>query len=173
MTENMEKHIATQLLSAVEYCHSKKILHLDIKPENILVTGVDGEKITVQLADFGLSTSSKHPLNRTCGTTIYMAPEVIESKYYEQSIDIWCLGATIYNLLTKSLPKYGSTKDLCFDDLTMEARDFIMKMLQIDPTKRSSASELLKHSWLTSEWLSESAVDEYFTNKANRCKQEA
>ncbi|OQS07768.1 aurora kinase A [Thraustotheca clavata] len=171
MTENMVKHIATQLLSAVEYCHSKKNLHRDIKPENILFTGVDGEKITVQLADFGLSTYSKHPLNRTCGTIIYMAQEMIESKYYDQSIDIWCLGATIYNLLTKSLPKYGSTKDLCFDDLIMEARDFILKMLQSDPAKRSSASELLKHSWLTSEWLSEFAVYEYFTNRYMRLQK--
>ncbi|OQR90704.1 calcium/calmodulin dependent protein kinase [Thraustotheca clavata] len=151
MSEDVVKQVARQLLQAVAYCHEKNIVHRDIKPDNILISDIDGTKLTVELADFGLATDTIHPLKRTCGTPIYMAPEMLEFAMYGKAVDIWSLGATIYFLLTKQLPQYGSVSKLCFDHLSVEAKQFILKMLQVDPAKRSSAMELLCDPWLTSQ----------------------
>ncbi|OQR89407.1 myosin light chain kinase [Thraustotheca clavata] len=155
LSEKIVKNIAAQLLLAIEACHAKNIVHRDVKLENVLITEIDGEKLTVQLADFGFSTNAKHPLTRRCGTPSYMAPEMWEAESYDVSVDIWSFGAMINYLLTGDLPEYGSIDNLSFDGISIEAKDFILKMLVKDRTKRASASSLREHPWLMDSWTLE------------------
>ncbi|OQR85128.1 kinase, partial [Thraustotheca clavata] len=147
LSEVAVKHIARQLLSGIQACHEKDIIHRDIKLENILVTAMDGDILSVQIADFGLSINAKHPLSRCCGTPFYMAPEVASGNLYGTVADMWSLGVVIYCLLTDEIPEAGSLHELDFSCMTKAAKDFILAMLQENPHKRATATTLLNHTW--------------------------
>ncbi|OQS03524.1 hypothetical protein THRCLA_04158 [Thraustotheca clavata] len=136
LTEDAAKYIMLQLLNAIQACHDKNIMHRDIKLGNVLVSAIDGVRLTVQLADFGFSAKSKHRLQRYCGTKGYMAPEIRANKFYDHSIDIWSLGITMHALLTGKVPSNGK--------LTI---DRLSPMLQKYPNKRLTAKQLLGHFW--------------------------
>ncbi len=90
---------------ALEYCHSLKIIHRDLKPENILIDKVNN---CIKISDFGLATYLKESNERIkdqCGTTYYLAPEVIKETgnslgYSGQAADIWSAGIILYNMVT-------------------------------------------------------------------------
>ncbi|KAG6974493.1 hypothetical protein JG688_00003050 [Phytophthora aleatoria] len=162
--ERVVRRFTHQLLSGVAYLHSKNIIHHDIKPANILVD----QNGVVKIADFGSSrlinsaTMSNASTPSLHGTPNYMAPEVIkQSSGRSRKADIWSIGCTVLRLLTGG-PLWGdrhfdSQAALLYyianleklpplpDGLSVNAREFILACLQIDPSMRPSAAELLKY----------------------------
>ena len=146
-----------KVLSALQYCHSQGIMHRDIKPENIMF----GEGGDIRLIDFGFAVkcNNRRALLPVAGTPFYIAPEVLDSEYGVEC-DIWSLGVVIYQLLTGNMPFDGKSLDGIFnsirkgvfkmpDNLSVEAKDLISKMIRIDPNLRIRAKEALKHPWIT------------------------
>ncbi|OQR92957.1 hypothetical protein THRCLA_08584 [Thraustotheca clavata] len=141
----MVKHIAKQLLEAINACHDKNIVHRDIKLENILITKINGDKLTLTL---DLAMKCKHPLIRGCGSIPYMTPEMLSKSWNDKSIDIWSFGCLVYVLLIDVAPVERFISKLNSDGLSMDTKDFLMKMLQESPSKRAPAAELLSHQRL-------------------------
>ena len=112
MTEDKARIYFQQMIQALDYCHKNKIIHRDLKPENILI---DKKNNCLKISDFGLSTILKTKdelINNACGTTNYLAPEVIKlTEYHGQPSDIWSAGVILYNCVTgsKGLISYESS----------------------------------------------------------------
>ena len=118
MPEVEVRHIFTQLVCAVKYCHENDIAHRDIKPENILM---DANK-NVKLCDFGLAVNvSTEPESRVfCGTLPYCAPELFSSQGYDpRALDIWSMGVVLYIMVTKHYPFKGNT----YEQMQIEMQD--------------------------------------------------
>ncbi|GMF50044.1 unnamed protein product [Phytophthora fragariaefolia] len=165
--ERVVRRFTHQLLSGVAYLHSKNIIHHDIKPANILVD----QNGVVKIADFGSSrlinsaTMANGSTRSLHGTPNYMAPEVIkQTSGRSRKADIWSVGCTVIRLLTGG-PLWGdrhfdSQAALLYyianleqlpalpDGLSPEAREFILVCLQIDPSLRPSAADLLKFAFV-------------------------
>ena len=156
--------ILQKILSAINYLHSKQICHRDIKPENIMLSR-ENDLTSIKIIDFGLSAQNFDKLinNNYCGTFIYMAPELIEKKLYFISVDIWSIGILMYLLLNKGKhPFYikGDTKiDVAkkikkgkikfYEKISPMARHLISKLLEPNPSWRYTASQAIKHPWIT------------------------
>ena len=103
LKEEVAKSVFKQLIEGLKYCHSKKILHRDIKLDNILLT-VEGE---VKICDFGVSKVVKpgEKMSEQCGTPAYIAPEILLDKGYEGfAVDIWSAGVVLYAMLYGTVP---------------------------------------------------------------------
>lgn len=147
-----------EVISAVEYLHSTNppIIHRDIKPENVLLDSRDGAK----LCDFGWSNFFNPDTQRMtyCGTPDYLAPEMIEKKGHDQSLDIWNLGVLLFELLTGKPPFTGSTQPQLYanilklkidfpKDFPRLAKDLVQKLLRANPKDRISLQSALNHPW--------------------------
>ncbi|XP_047960301.1 mitogen-activated protein kinase kinase kinase 1-like isoform X2 [Salvia hispanica] len=146
-----------QILHGLKYLHDQGVVHRDIKCANILVH-TNG---LVKLADFGLAKATKLNDVKSCkGTAFWMAPEVVRSEGYGLAADIWSLGCTVLEMLTRRFP-YGDMECMPAmyrigkgerppipDSLSSDARDFLLKCLQADPSVRSTAAELLNHPFV-------------------------
>jgi calcium-dependent protein kinase len=99
--------IIKQLLSAISYCHSKKVSHRDLKPENILID--NKETLQIKLIDFGTSQrfEDEENMELVLGTAYYIAPEVLKG-HYDEKCDIWSIGVILYILLSGEPPFPGS-----------------------------------------------------------------
>ncbi|KAK4760119.1 hypothetical protein SAY87_023250 [Trapa incisa] len=148
-----------QILSGLKYLHERNVIHRDIKCANILVD-VNG---FVKLADFGLAKATKlNDIKSSKGTPYWMAPEVVRPKKlgYGRAADIWSLGCTVLEMLTGKIPysnlewmqaifKIGRGEPPPIPDtLSIDAKDFILKCLQVNPSDRPTAAELLDHSFV-------------------------
>lgn len=99
--EEIAKAIMTEILSAIEYAHKQKVVHLDIKPSNIMITK-EGD---IKVLDFGISADlNKDMSSQRMGTPMYMSPEQINGKNVNHKTDIWALGITYHQMLTAHLP---------------------------------------------------------------------
>ena len=121
ISEEEASTILRNILSAIEYLHSKQICHRDLKPENIMLSR-ENDLNSIKIVDFGLSTSNLNKLinNDYCGTYIYMAPELIEKKLYFISVDMWSIGILMFMLLNKGKhPFYikGDKKNIIADKI--------------------------------------------------------
>lgn len=107
MSEDKARRYFQQMIQALEYCHKLNIIHRDLKPENILI---DKNNNCLKISDFGLSTilkSKDELINNACGTTNYLAPEVIKlTGYHGQPSDIWSAGVILFNCVTGSTFKH-------------------------------------------------------------------
>lgn len=107
-SEPQAAYLVKQVLSGVEYLHSKGIVHRDLKLENLLLDG-DLPKATVKIADFGLSKvfSSNATLSTVCGSPLYMAPELLmldQKSAYSPAVDVWSIGVILFILLAGYSP---------------------------------------------------------------------
>jgi len=162
-SEKEASNIVGKILSAVEYLHSNGIAHRDLKPENLLLKS-EGDT-EVMLSDFGLSKiiGEDTMMQTACGTPYYVAPEVLSATGYGQEVDLWSVGVITYLLLCGFPPFYGESLPEVFEqimkaeydfpepywnDISNEAKDLIKKLLVVDPKKRYSAKQALKHPWI-------------------------
>eukprot|EP01097_Dermamoeba_algensis_P000578 TRINITY_DN11_c0_g1_i1.p1 TRINITY_DN11_c0_g1~~TRINITY_DN11_c0_g1_i1.p1 ORF type:complete len:338 (-),score=85.80 TRINITY_DN11_c0_g1_i1:30-1043(-) len=168
-SEKDASRVIRQILSAVKHLHDKHIIHRDLKPENLLLSSHDADA-NIKLADFGLSDvveSDKVLLKRAVGTPGYIAPEVLLALEggpgYNIPADIWGVGVILYILLCGFPPFYDEDEEALYDSIidggfsypepywtgiSDSAKDLINKMLVVDPSRRLTAEECLKHPWV-------------------------
>lgn len=115
LNEDMTIHFFTLILDSIGFLHKKGILHLDIKPSNIMVTSDLGIKIL----DLGISAkvSEGEPMKKKCGSPSFMSPEQINGEKLGTYTDIYQIGVTLFNMITGKLPFYGSTQKEIFDKI--------------------------------------------------------
>ena len=159
--ESLAKLYMWQLLSAVDYMHKNNIMHRDLKPTNILVNDT-----SVVIIDFGLAKYmyGNDRLDYNIQTPEYKAPEVYRKEKYSYSVDIWSLGIILIEMMMGDDLYSGTNKeieDAILKDqkgllrkisnlkCTKQCRDVILSMVQYDPTKRSSAEDLMKMPWFS------------------------
>lgn len=107
LPEDKVRLYGKQILDAMLYLHQNRILHRDLKPQNILL-----EKDVIKICDFGFAkqmTASTNFLRSIKGTPLYIAPEIIDEKKYTHKVDIWSFGVILYELATGYTPFYAST----------------------------------------------------------------
>ncbi|CAG8596942.1 18664_t:CDS:2, partial [Acaulospora morrowiae] len=152
MHESEIKSIFRQVSRAIQHLHHNKIVHRDIKDENVILDK-DGN---VQLIDFGSSAylKSGRKFDIFCGTIDYAAPEVLTGKRYDgPPQDIWALGILLYTLIYKENPFYNIDEIIARDlripyILSDGSIDLVKKMLDRDTDKRPSIDDVLNHPWL-------------------------
>ena len=151
--------ICDGVLSALAYLHNQSIIHRDVKGENVMVNN-NGH---VYLTDLGLSILEGPDASTETGTIRFMAPEVHSAKSYKCNADVFSLGMTIVQMVTGHSPYYklseNDARELILNNqrphipetLPRNMTDFLNLCLEWDPARRSSASELLKHDYLTTK----------------------
>ncbi|KAI9263723.1 kinase-like domain-containing protein [Sporodiniella umbellata] len=195
-SEELSRHVMTQVASAVKYLHEEcGVVHRDIKPENILfepipirpsrhrrlrptdnenkldegefIPGVGGGGIgRVKLADFGLSKVIwDNPTFTPCGTVGYTAPEIVCTKKYSKSVDMWAMGCVLYTILCGFPPFYDeSIQNLTdkvargqftflspwWDTMSVKVKHLIQHLLCVDSSQRLSIDGFLSHPWMRS-----------------------
>ncbi|KAF2296414.1 hypothetical protein P3X46_014468 [Hevea brasiliensis] len=160
LKEDVARNYFLQLVSAVDFCHSRGVYHRDLKPENLLLD----ENGILKVSDFGLSAlvesnSQDCLLHTTCGTPAYVAPEVISRKGYNGAkADIWSSGVILYVLLAGFLPfhdanliflyrKITKAEYKCPDWFCPEVRKLVSKMLDPNPNTRISIAKIMETPW--------------------------
>ncbi|VTJ66303.1 Hypothetical predicted protein [Marmota monax] len=159
MPEEEARRLFRQTARAVQYCHIKGIVHLDLKPENMALD----DSGNVKLIDFGLSDrfTAGQKLNRFWGTLLYFAPEIVLGEAYEgPPADVWSLGVILYFMLTGRRPFMASTaqqvKKLILEgtydtplNVSEGAQSLIREILTVDPTQRPTLEQVTRHPWLS------------------------
>ncbi|XP_044002204.1 5'-AMP-activated serine/threonine-protein kinase catalytic subunit alpha-like [Aphidius gifuensis] len=157
-------HFVKQLVEGLAYLHERNIAHLDIKPQNLVMMGSFPE-CEVKLCDFEISrvVLEGTEVREILGTPDYVAPEILHYEPITLAADMWSLGVTTYVLLTGFSPFGGETDqetfqnisvgevdfpEELFEDISVSAKDFVAKLLVLDPSARMSAKQCLRHDWL-------------------------
>lgn len=160
LKEDVARRYFQQLISAVDYCHSRGVCHRDLKPENLLLD----ENGNLKVSDFGLSALAESKrqdglLHTTCGTPAYVAPEVINRKGYDGSkADIWSCGVILYVLLAGYLPFHNSNLMEMYRKIgkgefkfpnwfAPDVRRLLSKILDPNPNTRISMTKIMESSW--------------------------
>ncbi|XP_034456504.1 calcium/calmodulin-dependent protein kinase type II delta 2 chain isoform X8 [Hippoglossus hippoglossus] len=154
-----------QILESVHHCHVNGIVHRDLKPENLLLAS-KLKGAAVKLADFGLAIEVQGDQQAWfgfAGTPGYLSPEVLRKDPYGKAVDMWACGVILYILLVGYPPFWDEDQHRLYqqikagaydfpspewDTVTPEAKDLINKMLTINPSKRITSAEALKHPWI-------------------------
>lgn len=180
LTEKVCGIFMRQICEGVEYMHEKFIMHLDMKPENILCVTRTGNRI--KLIDFGLARryDPNKKLQVMFGTPDFAAPEVLSYERVTPAADMWSLGVVCYVLLSGLSPFMGNSDletmtnvtkaiydfdDESFEPISAEAKDFISKLLVKDPNRRLKPRQCLNH-----KWLAKTAVKKGKTTKLSKTK---
>ncbi|SCQ16793.1 serine/threonine protein kinase, putative [Plasmodium ovale] len=157
LKEKEAHYLFLQIVKGVYYCHSKHIVHRDLKLENILLD----ENMTCKIADFGLSdfVNVDQNIKTEAGTKAYIAPEIIFNETINYSVfklDIWSLGILLFIMtqgfapfiyVEKEIKHFESSTLKYANDVSDELKDLISLMLNVDPNKRPIIVEILNHRW--------------------------
>ncbi|KAF7817301.1 CBL-interacting serine/threonine-protein kinase 5-like [Senna tora] len=160
LKEDLARKYFQQLISAVDFCHSRGVSHRDLKPENLLLD----ENENLKISDFGLSALPEQLrydglLHTQCGTPAYVAPEVLRKKGYDGSkADIWSCGVILYVLLAGFLPfqnenlmsMYNKVLKAEFEFppwISADSRRLISKILVADPERRTTIPAIMRVPW--------------------------
>ncbi|KAG7336322.1 hypothetical protein KOW79_001015 [Hemibagrus wyckioides] len=161
------KRLMRQILEGVAFLHKNNVVHLDLKPQNILLTS-DDPLGDIKIVDFGLSrmVSSNQEIREIMGTPEYVAPEVLNYEPISTATDMWSIGVLAYVMLTGMSPFLGADKQETFlnisqinvsyteeelERLDKAAIHFIKSLLIKEPEDRATAEECLKHQWLQTQ----------------------
>ncbi|XP_031426597.1 calcium/calmodulin-dependent protein kinase type II subunit beta isoform X21 [Clupea harengus] len=158
-------HCIQQIVEAVLHCHQMGVVHRDLKPENLLLAS-KCKNAAVKLADFGLAIEVQGDQQAWfgfAGTPGYLSPEVLRKEAYGKPVDIWACGVILYILLVGYPPFWDEDQHKLYqqikagaydfpspewDTVTPEAKNLINQMLTINPAKRITSQEALKHPWV-------------------------
>ncbi|CAL0325632.1 unnamed protein product [Lupinus luteus] len=161
LREDVARFYFQQLISAIDFCHSRGVYHRDLKPENLLLD----EDGNLKVSDFGLSTFSEEHLSQdgllhtTCGTPAYVSPEIIAKKGYDGAkADLWSCGVILYVLLAGFLPFQDENLIVMYKKIykgdfkcppwfSLEARKLIIKLLDPNPSTRITISKIMDSAW--------------------------
>ncbi|XP_062089985.1 CBL-interacting serine/threonine-protein kinase 25-like [Humulus lupulus] len=160
LNEDVARKYFQQLVSAVDFCHSRGVSHRDLKPENLLLD----ENGDLKVSDFGLSALPEQLrndglLHTQCGTPAYVAPEILKRKGYDGAkADIWSCGIILFVLLAAYLPFQDENVMKMYRKVfkgqyefpqwfSEESKSLISKLLVVDPVKRISIPEIMRNPW--------------------------
>uniref|UniRef100_A0AAQ5ZYZ0 Serine/threonine-protein kinase n=1 Tax=Amphiprion ocellaris TaxID=80972 RepID=A0AAQ5ZYZ0_AMPOC len=181
LPERLTKFLVTQILVALRHLHFKNIVHCDLKPENVLLASAEPFP-QVKLCDFGFARiiGEKSFRRSVVGTPAYLAPEVLRSKGYNRSLDMWSVGVIVYVSLSGTFP-FNEDEDINdqiqnaafmyppnpWKEISEEAKDLINNLLQVKMRKRYSVDKSLSHPWLQDyhTWLD---LREFETRRGER-----
>lgn len=161
--ERTVKRFMRQILDGLEFLHSVNVAHLDIKPQNLVLTS-EFPGCDVKLCDFGISRyiGDNGDIREILGTPDYVAPEVLNYEAISLATDMWSVGVLLYVLLTGCSPFGGDTKQetFCnisqcrldfpqelFEDISEEAKDLMKRLMVKESSLRLTATECLQHPW--------------------------
>ncbi len=166
-SEDVARNLIFQMLRGIAFLHEKNIAHCDLKPKNLLLKSKEDDS-SVVLADFGFATEVYAPMSisKQCGTPYFVAPEIILGDGYDTRADMWSVGVIAYSLLSGSLPFNGRRhldlyKNIMSGQYTFDkekwdgvsdgAKDFVRRLLVVDPSERFTCQDALNHKWIRAE----------------------
>ena len=175
LTEKEVQNYMLQIIIALNYLHSKNIIHRDLKLDNILL----GKNMEIKIGDFGLATKldkkKQSGLTGRHGTLMYCAPEILSGEEYSFEVEIWSLGVILCYLLTGKFPFNGKNEEELISNITSKniypsipnkpkiskvAKDLIKQILIKDPKKRPSLNQIIYHDFFNRE-----GVPKYLSNE--------
>uniref|UniRef100_A0A914NRF6 Protein kinase domain-containing protein n=1 Tax=Meloidogyne incognita TaxID=6306 RepID=A0A914NRF6_MELIC len=147
-----------QIVSAVQYLHSKNVIHRDLKAENLLLDSA----MNIKIADFGFSNtfSPGNKLDTFCGSPPYAAPELFQGKKYDgPEVDVWSLGVILYTLVSGSLPFDGQNLKELRERvlrgkyrvpfyLSTDCENLVKKFLVLNPARRGTLETIMRDKWM-------------------------
>ncbi|CAI4224907.1 unnamed protein product [Auanema sp. JU1783] len=158
-SNSMSRFYAAEIVSALDYIHSKNIVYRDLKPENLMLT----KEGHIKMADFGFAKELKDRTYTLCGTPEYLAPESLSNKGHNKAVDWWALGVLIYEMMAGRPPFRGKTTTEIYDRIiehklkfprsfNLVAKDLVKKLLVVDRTQRigamkNGARDVMEHKW--------------------------
>ncbi|KAM5194294.1 calcium/calmodulin-dependent protein kinase type IV-like [Mantella aurantiaca] len=169
--------VVQQILEAVSYLHGNGVVHRDLKPENLLYADMTPNSL-LKIADFGLSKiiDDQVTMKTVCGTPGYCAPEILQGSAYGPEVDMWSVGVVAYILLCGFEPFFDPRGDqytysrilACnyefispwWDEISLNAKDLVKKLIALDPQKRLTVSQALQHPWVTGRAAKFSHMDQ-------------
>eukprot|EP01121_Diplochlamys_sp_Union-15-3_P005296 TRINITY_DN1562_c0_g2_i1.p1 TRINITY_DN1562_c0_g2~~TRINITY_DN1562_c0_g2_i1.p1 ORF type:complete len:328 (-),score=27.39 TRINITY_DN1562_c0_g2_i1:97-1080(-) len=161
LEEGRARRYFKQIIDAVDHCHETRIVHHDIKLENILISE---DRKSLRLVDFGMGSRMREDARLTnyVGSPLFMSPEVFSLQPHDAAVDVWSLGVCLFKMMTDLFPFVAETyheleERVLFDEvsfpsnlgLSCELKDLIQKMLVKDPRQRITLKEIKAHSWMT------------------------
>lgn len=191
LSERQTKVIVYQILTALRFLHNLDIVHCDLKPENVLLSGICSKSgmPQIKLCDFGFARIiGQESFRRSVvGTPAYLAPEVINNRKYNRFLDMWSVGVIIYVSVSGTFP-FNEEEDIAdqiknaafmyppnpWAEISQDARDLIDKLLQVKIKNRLSSQSALLHEWMQDynaylelRSLEEAVGIRYLTHKAD------
>lgn len=159
LTPKEARRFFRQIISALDFCHSHSICHRDLKPENLLLD----EKNNIKVADFGMASLQPQGsmLETSCGSPHYACPEVIRGEKYDgRRADVWSCGVILYALLVGALPFDDDNLRQLLEKVKRgvfhiphfvppDCQSLLRGMIEVNPEKRLTLSEINKHPWVT------------------------
>ncbi|XP_044763334.1 serine/threonine-protein kinase BRSK2 [Coccinella septempunctata] len=159
LTPKEARRFFRQIISALDFCHSHSICHRDLKPENLLLD----EKNNIKIADFGMASLQPmgSMLETSCGSPHYACPEVIRGEKYDgRKADVWSCGVILYALLVGALPFDDDNLRQLLEKVKRgvfhiphfvppDCQSLLRGMIEVNPEKRLTLSEINKHAWVT------------------------
>lgn len=170
-SEREARAVMEKVTMVVKYLHQNGVVHRDLKPSNILYADDSGNPDTIRICDFGFAKQLRADngmLMTPCYTANYVAPEVLKKQGYDAACDVWSLGVLLYTMLAGQTPFASGPSDTPdeilkrigkgqydinsgnWGSVSSAAKDLVKQMLDVEPARRITTSQILAHPWLTS-----------------------